>query len=146
MARLVVDFDGNHGLVIGNSAVCIRIAVLHQLLQIPRLGGTRRRVEMDVALVVIIGERSGVGILFRISVAEIGLGGQDYVDAALLELRNKVVQQVQVLVPHQVAGGVGQFGVPQMQSEGVESQTRDMVDIPVNGPFAVLTLIPQRPV
>ena len=41
---------------------------------------------------------------------------------------------------------VGQLGIPQMESERIKSQTRDMVDVTVDGLAAIASQISERPV
>ena len=74
--------------------------------------------------------------MLRIAVAEVGLGSQDYPDAAALHLRDQIVKQIQMVVVQQIADAVGEL-IPQVKPEGVGSHARYMICVAVDGVFAV---------
>lgn len=51
-----------------------------------------------------------------------------------------------MLVLHQIPGGIRQFGVPQMQTESIKSQTSHVVHIAVNSLLTVLAFVTQSAV
>ena len=74
VARLVVDFDGNNRRIVGISASCVAITVLGEHSHIALLGSNSLGIAMYLAFIEPIAVCAiGVGVPFRVSVAEIGL-------------------------------------------------------------------------
>ena len=131
MAWFIVDFHRNDASVVGIASACVGVNMLYQLGNISLLSLYGGGILVDFTLFEIVGECTGVDIFFRIAVAEIGLGGQYYRNSPVLKTAQKIVEQVKMFVVNQVAGAVGQFGVPQMQSESVGSHAAEMIHVAV---------------
>ena len=83
MAWLIVDLHGNYGRVVGVSLAGIWILMFRESGNIFFLCSYGFRIFVNPAFFEVICKCPCIDVFFRISVAEIGLGGQNNVDSTL---------------------------------------------------------------
>ena len=101
----------------------VTVHMIHKLPQIT-LGGGYAFGTIRTGLTEFLSQT--VGFLTRAIVVQ---WGDEQLEAPVLHFFNRVVQQTQVVVCHQIPQSVGDFGIPDVYPVGLQPQTGEMVHI-----------------
>ena len=133
MAGLVIQLYGDHIRVILVGEFCIWIDVTEELAQVILLGPDGCVIDGGPALSENPGKPGCLLVSFRVSVAPKGDWSQDDTDITLFQFRQQEIEQPQVLIVQKIPKRIGNFGIPDMDPEGIEPKPRQMIDILPDG-------------
>jgi len=135
VAGFVVDFDGDEvGVgVIGEAGEGVH--VLDELGEVTLLQRPGGAVFQRALLAVGAGEAGQRGARLGVAgIAELE-GREDDPDAARLEFRHEIIERAHVVVDEEVAGGVADLAIPDVDAVGGEAEAGEVIDVGVNGLF-----------
>ena len=110
-------------------------------MEIGLLCGNGFRVRVHVAFIIFIRETTGLNVPFRVTVSEIGLGGDNNMNVPFLEFGNQIVHQVEMLVFKEISLLVCEFDIPKVDTVSVQSQTGDMIYVFIYSSFTIKSQI-----
>src|SRR5690606_16305569 len=123
MTGFIIDLEGND-IGVGSVALTgVWILVDGKLVNISFLNADCFFGIVYLTFFIIIAVGTGVYVALWITIAEVGLGGENDVNIPLLEFCYKVVQEIEMVVVEQITCGIADFHIPYMYPEGIETKS-----------------------
>jgi len=111
----------------------VGVRVGDELPEIVLLSPAGLRADGHRAFVVSVGEPVGAGVRLGVARRPPGDRGEDRLDAVFGQSGHEIVEQIQVLVFHEVALTIAHLPVPDVDAVGIEAEARKVHHVRVDG-------------